>query len=116
MQVLKKTKQEVVAEFRSAEILDAARRVFARKGFAGASVDEIAEAAGLAKGTIYIYFHSKRELYLAALHQGIAGLMEETRRNVEAARTTAVRDNACSGACPQSGPANRDRRAGAAAV
>ena len=39
MQALKKTKQEVVAEFRSAEILEAARRVFARKGFEGASGD-----------------------------------------------------------------------------
>ena len=89
MQVLKKTKQDVVAEFRSAEILEAARRVFARKGFAGASVDDIAETAGLAKGTLYIYFHSKRELYLAALRQGIAGLIEETRRNMEVARTAA---------------------------
>lgn len=88
-QLARKTKQEVVAEFRSAEILDAARRVFARNGFAGASVDEIAEAAGLAKGTVYSYFPSKRDLYLAALHQGIAGLMEETKRNVDAAPTTA---------------------------
>lgn len=87
--MVRKTKQEVVAEFRSAEILDAARRLFARKGFAGASVDEIADAAGLAKGTIYSYFPSKRELYLAALQEGIASLVEETRRNVDAARTTA---------------------------
>ncbi|MBZ5580175.1 MAG: TetR/AcrR family transcriptional regulator [Acidobacteriia bacterium] len=89
MQALKKTKQEVVAEFRSAEILEAARRVFARKGFEGASVDEIAEAAGLAKGTVYVYFHSKRELYLAALKQGLAALMTETGRNMDAAPTAA---------------------------
>lgn len=87
--MVRKTKQDVVAEFRSSEIIDAARRIFARKGFAGASVDEIAEAAGLAKGTLYTYFPSKRDLYLAALRQGIARLTEETRRNVEAARTTA---------------------------
>jgi len=89
MQVIRKTKQDVVAEFRSAEILNAARRVFARKGFEAASVDEIAEAAGLAKGTVYIYFRSKRDLYLAALQQGIAGLMDETRHDVEAAQTAA---------------------------
>jgi AcrR family transcriptional regulator len=87
--VVRRTKQDVVAEFRSAEILDAARRLFARKGFEGASVDEVAEAAGLAKATVYAYFPSKRDLYLAALHQGVSELMEETRRNVEAARTTA---------------------------
>lgn len=89
MQVVRRTKQDVVAEFRSSEILSAARRVFARKGFAGASVDDVAEAAGLAKGTVYSYFPSKRDLYLAALHQAISELIEETKRNVDAARTTA---------------------------
>lgn len=87
--MVRRTKQDVVAEFRSSEILGAARRVFARKGFAGASVDDVAEAAGLAKGTVYSYFPSKRDLYLAALHQGISELVEETKRNVDAARTTA---------------------------
>lgn len=89
MPVFRKTKHEVVAEFRSLEILDAARRIFGQKGFEGASVDEIAEAAGLAKGTVYTYFHSKRDLYRAALQHGLAGLIAETRRNVDAAPTTA---------------------------
>ena len=70
MSALKKTKQDVVSEFRSAEIVGVARKVFARKGFHDATVDEIAETAGLAKGTVYVYFRSKRSLYLA-LHQGI---------------------------------------------
>jgi AcrR family transcriptional regulator len=87
--VLKKTKQEVVSEFRCAGILDAARRVFARKGFNGATVDEIAGAAGLAKGTVYLYFQSKREIYLEALKQGLGGLIEETKRNLDAAPTLA---------------------------
>ncbi|MGA2324747.1 MAG: TetR family transcriptional regulator [Bryobacteraceae bacterium] len=87
----KKTKREVVSEFRCAGILDAARRVFARKGFSGATVDEIAEAAGLAKGTVYLYFRSKREIYLAALKQGLAALIEETRRNLDAAPTLAAK-------------------------
>lgn len=80
----KKTKHDIICEFRCSEILEAARGVFARKGF-GATVDEIAEAAGLAKGTLYLYFQSKREIYLAALRQSFAGLIEETRRSVEAA-------------------------------
>ncbi len=84
-----KTKQAVVSEFRCAEILEAARKVFARKGFNGATVDEIAEAAGLAKGTVYLYFPSKRDIYLAALKQGLTSLIEETRRNVAAAATPA---------------------------
>jgi len=40
--------------------LGSARKVFAKKGFAGATMDEIAAASGLAKGTLYLYFKSKR--------------------------------------------------------
>ncbi len=84
-----KTKQEVVSEFRCSEILEAARKVFARKGFNGATVDEIAEAAGMAKGTVYLYFPSKRDVYLAALKRGLTTLIQETKRNVAAAATPA---------------------------
>ena len=87
--MVKKTKQEVVSEFRCAEILDAARSVFARKGFYATTVDEIAETAGLAKGTLYLYFRSKRDLYLEALKQGLVALIEKTRQNLEAAPTAA---------------------------
>jgi AcrR family transcriptional regulator len=54
--IQRKTKQEMVAEFRVTEILDAARKVFAQKGFAETTVDQIAEEAGVAKGTVYLYF------------------------------------------------------------
>lgn len=80
-----KTKRDVVSRFRRGEILLAARHVFARKGFDNTTVDAIAKAAGLAKGTVYVYFHSKRELYLAALREGIAALIEDTQRSIEAA-------------------------------
>lgn len=106
--MVRRTKQEVVAEFRSTEILDAARRVFARKGFEGASVDEVADAAGLAKGTVYTYFPSKRDLYLAALHQGISELTEQTRRNVDAARTTGEKLRAFIATRIRYAEANRD--------
>ncbi len=84
-----KTKQDVVSEFRSAEILDAARRVFFHKGFNDATMDDIAEAAGVAKGTLYLYFASKRDVYLAAVKRGLGELIEDTRRSVEAASGTA---------------------------
>lgn len=45
------------------EIVDAARKVFAVKGFRNATLDEIAERAEFAKGTIYNYFQSKEELF-----------------------------------------------------
>ncbi len=81
MPVRGKTKHEVVAEFRHEEILEAARNAFAKGGFHDTSVEEIARRAGLAKGTIYLYYPSKEALYLAALKDGIASLC----RRLEAA-------------------------------
>ena len=66
-----KSKRDVVTEFRTAEILEAARKVFAKKGFHDATVDDVANAAGVAKGTVYLYYRSKQEVYLAALKFGI---------------------------------------------
>ncbi len=79
-----KTKQQVVTAFRREAILDAARKVFARKGFAGGIVDEIAAEAGLAKGTIYLYFKSKKDIYHALLNRDM-----ETVRASAVARVTA---------------------------
>ena len=78
----RKTKQEVVSEFRCNEILDAARKVFAKKGFADATMDEIAAACGLAKGTLYIYFKSKRDVYLRTLQHGATELLERVTANM----------------------------------
>jgi AcrR family transcriptional regulator len=53
------------------KILDAAREVFFRDGFMAANLDEVARKAGVAKGTLYRYFDSKAELYVAVLaHNG----------------------------------------------
>ena len=54
---------------RRAQILAAASRVFARQGFHRTTVREIAREAGIADGTIYLYFASKQELLLALLGQ-----------------------------------------------
>ena len=50
---------------RPQEILDAALAIFAEKGFAAARIDEIAARAGVAKGTIYLYFESKEAVFIA---------------------------------------------------
>jgi len=50
-----------------AAILEAARLVFFRDGFMPANLDEVAERAQVAKGTLYRYFDSKAELYVAVL-------------------------------------------------
>jgi len=80
-----KSKQEVVSEFRCGEILNAARRVFATKGFTEATVDDVAAAAGIAKGTVYLYFPSKRDIYLAALKHGLLELQTRTNAAMQAA-------------------------------
>src|SRR5438093_8324774 len=80
-----KTKKDVVTEFRTTGILEAARKVFAKKGFSNATVDDIASAAGVAKGTIYLYYESKRDIYFAALKFGIEqmySVLEEQLKTV----------------------------------
>src|SRR5512135_2087611 len=80
-----RTKREVLAEFRHEEILEAARRVFAQKGFRDTSVDEIAQAAGVAKGTVYLYYSSKEAIYTAALEDGLRRLIDDVRARMGAA-------------------------------
>lgn len=53
--------------FRKQEILSAAIKVFAKKGFEHSTMDEIAELAEFGKGTIYNYFENKRDIYLAII-------------------------------------------------
>lgn len=55
---------------RPKELMDAALAVFVEKGFAAARPEEIALRAGVSKGTLYLYFHSKEDLLLALVHDG----------------------------------------------
>jgi AcrR family transcriptional regulator len=80
------TKKDVVTEFRRSEIVAAARKVFARCGYRSCTVDNIADQAGIAKGTLYLYFKSKEEIYLTALMADVDDLQQEASRRVAAAR------------------------------
>jgi AcrR family transcriptional regulator len=86
--VIIKTKKDVVTEFRTAGILEAARSVFATKGFSEATVDDIANAAGVAKGTVYLYYRSKRDIYLSALKFGIQQMHAALEEQLKAESTT----------------------------
>jgi AcrR family transcriptional regulator len=77
MPVMGKTRKDVVSEFRRTELLTAARSVFSKKGFHDATIDDIAEIAEVAKGTVYLYYKSKREIYLEALRFGVESLNNE---------------------------------------
>lgn len=64
-------------------ILRAAVKVFARKGFYASRVSEIAKAAGVADGTIYLYFKSKDELLTSLFEDRISRLLTLLRREME---------------------------------
>lgn len=80
-----KNKQQVVTEFRRTEIVQAARTVFARRGFALGIMDEIAKEAGVAKGTLYLYFRSKTEIYKAVLDHDMRALKRNTLDRLDSA-------------------------------
>jgi len=61
----KSTSRERPIEERRNQILDAAAQLFARKGYRGATIREIAREAGVAEGTIYNYFDSKHDLLIS---------------------------------------------------
>ncbi len=64
-------KDESLPERRREEILDAAASLFAQHGYRNTDMEYVAAALGVAKGTIYRYFTSKEELFLAAADRGM---------------------------------------------
>jgi AcrR family transcriptional regulator len=79
------SKEDVVAEFRRRSIIQAACHVFGEKGFEQATVDAIAEAAHVAKGTVYLYYPSKQAIYDAVFASGMADLERLIGERVAAA-------------------------------
>jgi AcrR family transcriptional regulator len=69
MITVKRAKQEHLASTRRNQILDAATRLFATKGFHPTTTKDIAREAGLAEGTIYIYFENKPALLLGIMER-----------------------------------------------
>jgi AcrR family transcriptional regulator len=68
---------------RPREILDAALRVFAEKGYRCARLEQVAEAAGVTKGTVYHYFAGKEDVLrqaVAQAHERLFGRLEEMLR------------------------------------
>jgi len=51
------------------KIIEVALKVFGKKGYFKTTVDDIAKTAGLAKGTLYLYFKDKESLYIATINQ-----------------------------------------------
>jgi AcrR family transcriptional regulator len=76
-------RDEQLHAHREQQILEAAIRLFARWGYVETDMESVAQELGLGKGTIYRYFPSKRELFLAALNRGMAGLWAAINERVE---------------------------------
>src|SRR5829696_3652795 len=70
--------RELLAAARLGQILEAAKRVFAERGFRRATTREVARAAGISEGTIYNYFEDKDALLMAILEE-----LNETERRAE---------------------------------
>jgi AcrR family transcriptional regulator len=75
------------SERRPQEVLDAARRIFSRLGYAAASVEEIAKEAGMAKGTINVHFKSKEEVFATVLVADLDYLTNQMIEGMSAATT-----------------------------
>lgn len=62
---------------RRTEIIDAAKKVFSAKGFSSAKIEKIAVEAQLSPGTIYLYFKSKKDLYVSILIETLKYLVNK---------------------------------------
>ncbi|MEY1638739.1 TetR/AcrR family transcriptional regulator [Tenuifilum osseticum] len=86
-----RTKQqvEVIRQQRVMQILDAALDVFAHKGFHSATIADIAQKAGIAKGLLYHYYSSKEELLSHIVINGMNNLIEKFDENHDGVLTDA---------------------------
>ncbi|GAC1605852.1 MAG: TetR/AcrR family transcriptional regulator [Ramlibacter sp.] len=78
------SKRERRKEARPGELLDAALDLFVEKGFAATRAEEVAARAGVSKGTLFLYFPSKEELFKAVVRENISGRFREWNDECEA--------------------------------
>jgi AcrR family transcriptional regulator len=96
-------------EQRRASILRAAEKVFAAKGAALVTMDDIAHEADLGKGTLYLYFDGKDELYLEIANRTVSELVEALEQSEQGAENGHDRASRMLGATVSFALANRDR-------
>jgi AcrR family transcriptional regulator len=76
-------KRERRKEARPGELLDAALDLFVEKGFAATRSEEVAARAGVSKGTLFLYFPSKEELFKAVVRENLSGRFSEWNEEFE---------------------------------
>ena len=77
-------------ESRPAELLAAALELFVERGYAATRLDDIASRAGVSKGTLYLYFSNKHELFEALVRETIVPKLEQFRAEIEASEEPAA--------------------------
>ncbi|MBI3100069.1 MAG: TetR/AcrR family transcriptional regulator [Burkholderiales bacterium] len=77
------SKRERRKEARPGELLDAALDLFVEKGYATTRVEEVAARAGVSKGTLFLYFPSKEELFKAVVRENIVGRFAQWRNELQ---------------------------------
>ena len=77
------SRRERRKEARPGELLDAALDLFVEKGYAATRVDDVAARAGVSKGTLFLYFPSKEELFKAVVRENIVGRFTEWNTELE---------------------------------
>lgn len=70
-------------EARPAEIMDAALALFSEKGFTATRLDDVAEAAGVSKATIYLYFDNKEQLFTALVRDIATPRFDEIEKMID---------------------------------
>jgi len=80
-----RSKADVLRDFRTDQILDAATIVFGKLGYANASIERIAEEAGVARSTVYVYFPNKDLLLNQCLARHRIALGARVREAIEGA-------------------------------
>ena len=78
------TRHERRKDARPGELLDAALDLFVEKGFAATRAEEVAHRAGVSKGTLFLYFASKEELFKAVVRENISGCFSQWNAEYEA--------------------------------
>jgi TetR/AcrR family transcriptional regulator len=76
-------KRERRKEARPGELLEAALDLFVEKGFAATRSEEVAARAGVSKGTLFLYFQSKEELFKAVVRENLTGEFTEWNRELD---------------------------------
>ena len=79
-----RAKRERRKEARPGELLEAALDLFVEKGFAATRSEEVAARAGVSKGTLFLYFPSKEELFKAVVRENVAGRFIEWNQEFDA--------------------------------